>query len=243
MEIQKEALKYLIETGGDLQDVEVLEIKGRTYTDKAVHRLTDPEPKTLEVSTLTALVDYLKGNVDKLDPAELLIQVEGPGRVNVLSRLTGDFLQRPCYIAASPILPKYEYDRMMSTEVFIVMLQATFQAKGDRDKLLKLASGVRVESSADIKDDGITQQVTARSGVARIEPVEIPNPCRLTPFSTFLEIEQPERLFVFRMRKDEDAGVRCTLIDADGGAWKQAAAVAVRDYLRAELGDGYSIIA
>ena len=237
-----ESIERLIELGGALEKPEVMTIKGRTYITKPVRDMTDPTPETLSVSTLTALVDYLKTNVDTLDPSQLLIQVEGPARVSVLSKLTEEFAQRDVYIAAEPLLPVYRFDSWMTTDKFVPMLQATFQPKGHRDELLRLASGVRIEASADIKDDGLTQHVTARNGVARMEQVEIPNPCALYPFSTFLEVEQPERLFVFRMRH-ADAEVACTLIDADGGAWKQDAAVAVRDYLRKELGDGFAIIA
>lgn len=239
----KETVDRLIQVGGDLAKPEVVKVKGQTYLSKHLHRVLDPEPDALEVSTLTALVDYLKANVDKLDPAELLIQVEGPGRVSVLSKLTEEFAQRDCYITAAPLLPSYRFDYWMPTDEFIPMLQSTFQDKGHRKELLKLASGVRIQSSADLQDDGVTQHVTAKTGVARIEQVEIPSPCTLVPFSTFLEVDQPERLFVFRMRHPERGGVECTLIDADGGAWKQAAAVAVREYLKKGLGENFSVIA
>lgn len=238
-----ETVNRLIEVGGELERPETMYINGRTYLTKRLHRVLDPEPEALEVSTLTALVDYLKANVDTLSPEGLLIQVEGPARVSVLSKLTAEFAQRDCYLVTTPILPSYRFDYWMPTDTFIPMLQSTFKDAGHRNELLKLASGVRIESSADLKDDGVTQSVTARSGVARIEEVEIPSPCTLVPFSTFLEVDQPERLFVFRMRHPESGGVECTLIDADGGAWKQAAAVAVRDYLRKALGEEFSVIA
>ena len=232
-----ETVNRLLKVGGDLEKPEVLEIKGRTYTNKNVHKVLDPEPDVLEISTLTALVDYLKSNVDTLELGEIIVQVESPTRVSVLSKLAGDFMQRPCFIQASPLLPSYSFDYWTPTDVFIPMLQSTFEAKGDRDELLKLAGNVRIESSADLKDTGITQHVSIKQGVHRVENVEIPSPCTLVPYSTFLEVKQPERLFVFRMREGGSGTVECTLIDADGGAWKQAAAVAVRDYLRTNLAD------
>jgi hypothetical protein len=238
-----DAIQQLVTLGADLERPEERLICGRTYITKQVHPVEEPMPAALCVSTLTALVDYLKDNVDNLDPAQLLVQVEGPGRVSVRSKLVGDFEQRACYLQASPILPSYRFDCWLATDTFIPMLQSTFKDAGHRNELLRLASAVRIENSADLKDDGVTQQVSAKAGVARIEQVEIPSPCTLVPFSTFLEVDQPERLFVFRMRKQDDFCVECTLIDADGGAWKQAAAVAVRDYLREQLGEEFSVIA
>lgn len=244
MELTENSINRLVQIGADLERPEEMVVNGRTYLTKTLHPVKEPEPAALGVSTLTALVDYLKQNVDELEAEKLLIQVEGPAKVSILSKLVGEFEQRPCYLKATPILPSYEFDYWMPTDTFIPMLQSTFKDEGHRETLLKLASGVRIESSADLVDDGVTQKVNARSGVARIEQVEIPSPCTLVPFSTFLEVDQPERLFVFRMRKnDMNGGVDCTLIDADGGAWKQAAAVAVRDYLRKELGDKFSVIA
>lgn len=237
-----DSINRLIEVGGKLEKPEVMQVGGRTYLTKPVTPVKEPVPDALEVSTLTALVDYLKSNVDTLDPAEIIVQVDGPAAVFVRSALVGDFMQRRCFVQAAPILPSYRFDYWLNTDTFIPMLQSTFQPKGDRDTLLKLASAVRIENSADLTDDGVTQTVTAKSGVARVNPVQVPSPCTLVPFSTFLEVEQPERLFVFRMRRNDD-GVACTLIDADGGAWKQAAAVAVRDYLRKELGEGFTVIA
>jgi hypothetical protein len=108
--------------------------------------------------------------------------------------------------------------------------------------MLKIVAGVRVESSTDIIDDGVTQHVNARAGVARVQQVELPNPCKLYPYSTFHEIEQPERQFVFRMSQSE-RGVVCRLIDADGGAWKQGVAIAIRKYLQTNLPEGVSVIA
>lgn len=50
-------------------------------------------------------------------------------------------------------------------------------------------------------DDGVSQVATARSGVASVGKVVVPNPISLRPYRTFLEVEQQESDFVFRMHE------------------------------------------
>ncbi|MEB9782308.1 hypothetical protein P4K16_30685, partial [Bacillus cereus] len=57
------------------------------------------------------------------------------------------------------------------------------------------------------------------------------NPVQLSPYRTFVEVEQPESKFVFRMRE----GARCGLFEADGGAWKLEAMNNIKEYLKEAL--------
>ena len=54
---------------------------------------------------------------------------------------------------------------------------------------------------------------------------------------TFMEVEQPESAFVFRMRQNERDGVECAIFEADGGAWMNAAMKNVKEYLQYELAE------
>jgi hypothetical protein len=80
-------------------------------------------------------------------------------------------------------------------------------------------------------DDGMTQRVTARAGVARVEQVDLPNPVELRPYRTFMDIEQPASKFVLRIKADKDSGPKCALFEADGGAWKNTAIATIRKWL------------
>ncbi|MEB9776454.1 hypothetical protein P4K25_31445, partial [Bacillus cereus] len=60
---------------------------------------------------------------------------------------------------------------------------------------------------------------------------KVPNPVQLSPYRTFVEVEQPESKFVFRMRE----GARCGLFEADGGAWKLEAMNNIKEYLKEAL--------
>lgn len=69
--------------------------------------------------------------------------------------------------------------------------------------------------------------------MATIGKEAVPNPVYLKPFRTFTEITQPESAFVLRMR--ESGGIQVALFEADGGAWKNEAILAIKDYLEIQL--------
>lgn len=103
-----------------------LTIHGRKYTTDKVLPVNAPEPATLEVSTLTGLVDYLKTNVDALEIPDLLCHVESPTRVSILSKLHGDFEQRNAYIQANARVRSLEFNKFMDAEKFNIWLQSCF---------------------------------------------------------------------------------------------------------------------
>lgn len=218
-----------------------MELGGRTYTTKPVVPVVEPEPKSLKVSTLTSLVDYIKDNRDTLPLDKIIVHVDGPTTVRVLSNLVGQFKQRDCYLTAVPMLPDYAnmFDQLWSKDKFIPLLQSMFLESEHRELMLDVLAHVRLENSADLKDNGVTQEVTVKTGAAFTKQVTIPNPVSLIPYCTFPDVEQPKRLFTFRMDKD----ARCTLIESDGGAWRQAAAISVKKFLQESLPAEVSIIA
>ena len=106
----------------------------------------------------------------------------------------------------------------------------------DRELLLKFAGTVEQGSVTEYGDDGVTQKATVKQGIASKTDAIVPNPVRLRPYRTFIEVEQPVSDFIFRM-KDSSHGITCALFEADGGAWKNAAMRNVKEYLEFELAD------
>jgi hypothetical protein len=126
--------------------------------------------------------------------------------------------------------------------VSIIFLPSCFVENNDKAKILKIVGNIKDKAVRQYGDDGITQQVTAKTGLALVEDVPVPNPVMLAPFRTFMEVEQPESKFVFRMKRGDD-GPECALFEADGGAWKLEAMKRIKAYLQAELdGTGIAII-
>lgn len=232
MDMTRDALQYVV----GLNTAEVLDINGGKYVDKNVHRVDkELRASAIQMNTLTSLVDYLKAGVDSMAD-KMLVQVVSPMKVRVLSMLDAD-RKREELVDVEAMIPDFEYGRYMGNERFIIALQSKFIANDDRALLLQFAGTVKDESIAQYGDDGVTQKATIKTGITSVGDAVVPNPVKLRPFRTFIEVEQPESAFVFRMRQAEGHGVECAIFEADGGAWKNAAMKSIKEYLQYELAE------
>lgn len=232
MDMTRDALQYVV----GLKTADVLDINGGKYVDKDVHRVDkELRASAIQMNTLTSLVDYLKAGVDSMAD-KMLVQVVSPMKVRVLSMLDAD-RKREELVDVEAMIPDFEYGRYMGNERFIIALQSKFIANDDRALLLQFAGTVKDESIAQYGDDGVTQKATIKTGITSVGDAVVPNPVKLRPFRTFIEVEQPESAFVFRMRQAEGHGVECAIFEADGGAWKNAAMKSIKEYLQYELAE------
>ena len=119
----------------------------------------------------------------------------------------------------------------MDTERFNIMLQSAFVDNTDKILLLKYTGLIQEENVKDTGDDGISQAVTIKTGVATVGQAIVPNPVSLAPFRTFPEVTQPSSKFIFRMQE----GPKAALYEADGGAWRNEAILSIKSYLQKEL--------
>lgn len=235
--MEREGLSYLVELG---QEEElIIETKTGLYSKRNLTRLYMPTMGTLEVSNLTSFIDYCKSNFDNVINVEvdkLLIQVVSPREVRLLLPLNVDMV-RPQAIKAIAILPdNIRYGSYLDVESFNIMLQSSFVVNTDRELLLKFTGLIKEEKVKDTGDNGVSQKVTIKTGIATIGEAEIPNPVRLAPYRTFPEIEQPESKFIFRMKD----GPIASLFEADGGAWRNQAMKHIKNYINIQLGSDRS---
>lgn len=227
MENLKEALEYLVGLG----EAKILSIGGHEYTTKDIEMVSEPKPETLQVTTLTALLDYIKANFDKKASERLLIHVASPHEVILCSELRSDE-EREIYMKCKTILPdNINFDSFMDMEHFNIMLQSSFQDTNDKKLLLQVTGCIKEDAIKQLGDDGVSQAATIKTGVANVDDVKVPNPVYLAPFRTFPEIEQPQSKFIFRMR----TGPTAALFEADGGMWRNEAMNRVKKYLADEL--------
>lgn len=226
----KQALEYII----GLKEPAISEINGSTYSDKQLNRISYvPYAKTIEMHTLTSLVDYIKANIDTMSD-KMIIHVVSPTSVKLYSQLDYD-RKREYLVEVNAQLPDFRFGDYIGHEAFCIALQSKFIQNEDRNLILKFAGTVEDGTVAEYGDDGITQKATVKTGLASKGDAIIPNPVKLRPYRTFLEVEQPESTFVFRMKSDR--GVQCAIFEADGGAWKNAAMKNIKEYLQLELAD------
>ena len=236
MEGLKEALQYITGLKEKSMEPKLVEIEGRTYcTDNGLtryHRF--PMASDIEVNTLTALVDYIKGKPEELRESSI-IHVVSPTKVLLYSGLI-DERNRETLIDARAIVNEFSFDSYYDQERFLIELQANFIESDDLTVLKQVAGNIQSGTTANYDDDGVSQKTTIKSGIANKTDVIVPNPVKLRPYRTFAEIEQPQSSYVFRIQ-DSDRGPSFKLVEADGGLWKNATMKKIKEYLAYELAE------
>ncbi|EJQ43671.1 hypothetical protein IEQ_04999 [Bacillus cereus BAG6X1-2] len=81
--------------------------------------------------------------------------------------------------------------------------------------MLKVVVNITEENVKTYGDNGFFQSVVAKTDIATVDEVAVPNPVALQPYRAFIKITQPESNFIFCM-KDVP---KCSLHEADGSAW------------------------
>lgn len=231
----KEALQYIVGLG----EAKEYSINTDTYSDKPLYRIDPYYPKAsaIEMHTLTSLVDYIKAKIDDM-PEMMIIDVRSPEEVALYSQLDGN-RDRETLVIVNARIPSFPFGSFMDQERFTINLQAKFidDPATDRALILKFAGTVEAGTVTEYGDDGVTQKATVKTGIASKGEAIVPNPVKLRPYRTFLEVEQPASEFIFRMKQDKYDGINCAIFEADGGAWQMAATKAIKEYLQFELED------
>lgn len=234
MDLTKEALQYLAENTIKPKE-RVVKINGSNFViDEAghydrikprVYNAKDP----LIIKTLTGLVDYIKSNLERKE-AKLLLHIEKPDEVSLMGLLAEDG-SREYLASAQAIVPRFNFDYYLDIEEFNVALQSVFAPTADRDILLKVVGNLKEDNVKTTGDDGVSQAVTIKTGVATAADVKVPNPVTLAPYRTFIEVKQPESKFIFRMKD----GPKGAIFEADGGAWRNQAILNIKTFLEEQL--------
>lgn len=228
-----DALKYLVGLGAANRH----EVYGEEYCDKMLLPVKPSTCASLNVSTLTAVVDYILEVPDRPIPARPIIVIEGPTLVQVISPLMAHEV-RNNYVTSEPSLPAFRVDNWTPLDQFVPMIQSGFTDNYGQPSLIKTLAHISDETSIKTVDDGTSQQVEVREGIKK-KYANLPNPVVLQPYATFPEIEQPEIPYVLRLNRQN--GVQARLIEADGGAWEAACILRIKEYL-ANLVDDKAVI-
>lgn len=192
-------------------------------------------PARYSVDTLEALVKLIRTEGVAQAP-QLYVRVDSARRVVVDSTYTGRdyaiYSRLPLYEAVSDV-PSISVNQSISQEEAIVELQSLYAVTDDRDYLLALLSRIDVNQGVSSVDNGISQEVSVRTGAVLKEQQTVQPIVHLQPYRTFLEVEQPASDFLLRLDKDG----RPALYEADGGAWKLEAKRNIAAYLGEQLAD------
>ena len=213
-----------------------LEINGHQFTNKSIVFVPDALPENLAIETLGALCEYIMNDPDGYE-SEFIIHVAGYNQVDLYLGTTENTLVRPHLLRVELCSYKaFPFGRWLPPEEFIIGLQSQFVQEENVEALQKIGGGLKSERAGTIKDDGVSQEVTLQEGT-RLTEEKIPNPVTLTPYRTFLEIDQPPSDFVFRLKTGHAGTPECALFEGDGGAWKIEAIASIAEFIEGKISD------
>lgn len=232
-------LKAAIEKILSLDEPHIKSIEGRTYVDKNMTMIgKELRADGITMNTLSSLVDFIKKSTEDFKDGQYIVQVVSPTKVILFSSLDADRKRETLAVVEAEI-PNFTFGRFTENEEFIIGVQSKFLDEdaevNDKPIILQFAGNVKAGTVAEYGDTGVGQKAAIKKGVASLQEVEVPSPCRLMPYRTFTEVKQPMSSFIFRIKDNDRLGVSCALFEADGGAWKNEAKKNIKDYLEKEL--------
>lgn len=232
----RSAMEFLETLVDEAREPKVVEIAGKTYCDKRLERYGKEEMAvSLTGCTLTSMIDYITQNPHELRES-MIIYVESPTKVRLFSGLNKERKREELFnVHAYP--NGFEFDHYYDQERFIINMQTAFQQTEETKLILQVAGNVENKTVAKYGDDGTSQKATISRGIAGKEDVIVPNPVTLRPYRTFMEVDQPESSFIFRIREDGSGAPCFKLVEADGGIWKYDAVEGIKGFIRDNLPD------
>lgn len=209
------------------------QIDGRTYSSERLNRIDPPKykPEKIYVTGLDSICKLVH-NEAKAVNRKIFIRVAAYNVVSVFSTYDDQYERFYMYHCEADT-PTVTTDRFMSYEKAVIELRSLYIPNDGTDYLLNLLRSISSESKVISTDNGITQTVEAKSGIALMQKVEVKPRVNLKPFRTFLEVEQPESRFLLRINNEGNIG----FFEADGGVWKLEATRNVADYFEEHLKD------
>ncbi len=212
------------------------------YTDKDVRLIKGPEYPTIQATTLMALKQFI--DADYMAGDDSLIHVASPEVVKFIggSRPDGGrnvFCKVILDLGIEPQLGKF-----IDLQAFIIHLQTAFVPTETTANLLDLLSSIVVDENGHFEDKGFYQNITVKSGITTVENKQITPRVQLKPFRTFIEIDQPESTFLFRMRaSNESKNIACAVFNCDGNAWRPVAMKGIADWIKSNIQHDIPILA
>lgn len=204
------------------------------YEPDEIRAAIEQAAKSSETKTATVMAECIAGALkDTLEKVgtTIMVQVKSNDTVEVMTTYLSDFSRNTLYRAKADAPGLRTGFR--GREVALIELRSLCIPNEGTAYLLDLLSRMTNENSVSTNDNGVTQTVEARQGVALNAVVEIKPRVMLRPFRTFLEVEQPESEFLLRVEPDEGIG----FFEADGGIWKLEAKKNIADYFLKNMGD------
>jgi hypothetical protein len=193
-------------------------------------------PQSITGRTLDGMLDAI--NKGLLESPVKSVHIVNPTIVLVYG-VVDKFGRRPQLMRIEAYETDFRFGRFYDQEAFQIGLRAQFVQNDHRDVVIKFAGDLVDDDSTTFSDDGVSQTATVREGISSKAIAEVPSPATLAPRRTFVEVDQPESEFIYRVRK----GGESALFEADGGAWRNEAIRNIAAYISTKLPEGIEVIA
>ena len=204
----------------------------------AVHPadLTWPKP-TLVLSTLSGLVSAYNAKVGNLG-ARVALQVVNYLQVDLVDLDENEVGKRLVYASAKHVPDTgFKFGEFMDPEPFLLKFRTGFYYNEEAVKVQQLCSTIASASGVAVADDGVSQEVTVKSGTLTKAGVTLPaDGVPLIPWRTFRDASPVESRFLLRMRGVKDGLPQIALFEIDG-RWQADTVGSIRNYLAGELSD------
>lgn len=225
-------LAKMIDKLVSLKDTRTFQINGQTYTDGSLTRIPPhvDRPRSIDVTGLDSICKLIRTELAKLDTI-VMVQAVSYRTVEVMTTYQADFSRNFLYQAKADVPGLREGWR--GREQALIELRSLFIPNAGTTYLLDLLSRMSNDDSVSTTDNGVTQTVETRQGVALKQVEEIKPRVSLQPFRTFLEVAQPESEFLLRVDAEKGIG----FFEADGGVWKLEAKRNIVRYFEEHLED------
>ena len=171
-----DALTFAAQQQVTINQRQRLEIDGRPYYfdgGGTLRSITPPQAGTLNVATLTGLVDYIQANPDSLYLSEMVLHVGDNRHVHLRSPLVQPWRTRETLVTAQAMVggddSRCPFERFRDPEDAILWLNANVVPDDERDELLQALAAIDVSNGAAITDDGISQTVALKTGARLVE--------------------------------------------------------------------------
>ena len=199
-----------------------------SYMELPVDKVFKPE--TMKVNTLTSFVNYIKAGISLEEIKEALyINITSPTRAVAQTAVNKYGERFTIAVAERYDFCGFRFGISYDYESFIVAVRSKFEATDELKSLLGVLKSVTKSNEISSEDNGITQIVTAKNGVA-LGSLSVNPVWSLKPYRTFTEVEQPSSLFLLRLSSRSEA-TDYTLHETDGGAWAVEAMREIGKYL------------
>lgn len=226
-------LKQFAQFLSEMKETKIFDVDGKKFTNDLNLEEIIPHvdrPTVMTVTSLDAICKLVRTEIER-NVYPLFVCAEEYNKAVVYSTYRDDYTRDTLYMAKADA-PGLQLG-WKSQQEMIISLQSLVIPTESSTELLNMLKSMTDESSITSRDNGVTQEVTVKSGVSLAKTVQVKPRVKLIPFRTFLEISQPESEYLVRVDKGNQIG----LFEADGGIWKLEAKKNIAVYFERELAD------